>query len=81
MIMNLFSKSLCCVITEPSCQDAPVIVALKKIEYKIFFNNFFLKKCVLGFFENDYNDYNDYKYPKFCVITDAPAIVALVLNK
>ena len=29
--MNLFSKSLCCVITEPSCQDAPVIVALKKI--------------------------------------------------
>ena len=30
--MNLFSKSLCCVITEPSCQDAPVIVALKKIE-------------------------------------------------
>ena len=48
--LNLFSKSLCCVITEPSCQDAPVIVALKKIEYKIFFNNFFLKKCVLGFF-------------------------------
>ena len=32
VIMNLFSKSLCCVITEPSCQDAPVIVALKKIE-------------------------------------------------